>query len=101
MVFSQYHRHPAYKSLAPGDTACKADSDGLPKRYPVTASAFHLIGKETERGWEQADDISTLLPSLIRYQRNTGTAPNCWARMRSTASAWSDSREWSRSVTLS
>ena len=38
-----------------------------------------MIGKETERGWEQADDISTLLPSLIRYQRNTGTAPNCWA----------------------
>lgn len=57
---------PEYKSLALDDTACKADSDGLLKRYPVTASAFHLIGKETERGWEQADDISTLWPSLIR-----------------------------------
>jgi hypothetical protein len=33
----------------------------------VTATGFHLIGKETERGWEQADDISTLLPSLLRY----------------------------------
>jgi len=74
MVFSQYLRHPEYKSLAPDGTPCKAGSHGLLKRYPVTACAFHLIGKETERGWEQAEDISTLLPSLKRYERNTGTA---------------------------
>ena len=37
-------------------------------------SEFHLIGKETERGWEQAEDISTLLPSLKRYERNSGIA---------------------------
>jgi hypothetical protein len=54
--------------------ACKADTRGLLQRYPVTASEFHLIGKETERGWEQADDISTLLPALLRYQQDTGTA---------------------------
>jgi len=35
---------------------------------------FILIGKETERGWEQAEDISTLLPSLKRYERSVGTA---------------------------
>ena len=40
----------------------------------MTASEFQLIGKETERGWEQAEDISTLLPSLKRYERKTGTA---------------------------
>jgi hypothetical protein len=34
----------------------------------VTASGFHLIGKETERGWEQSEDISTVLPSLMSYQ---------------------------------
>lgn len=28
-----------------------ADSHGLLKRYPVTACGFHLIGKETERGF--------------------------------------------------
>jgi excinuclease ABC subunit A len=32
------------------------------RRYPVTATGFHFIGKETERGWEQSEDISTLLP---------------------------------------
>jgi hypothetical protein len=74
MVFSQYHRHPEYKSLAPDGTPCKADSQGLLKRYPVTASGFHLIGKETERGWEQSEDISTLSPSLQRYGVNSGIA---------------------------
>jgi len=74
-VFSQYVRHPEYKSVAPDGTPCKADTHGLLRRYPVTAAPeFHLIGKETERGWEQADDISTLLPSLKRYERNMGTA---------------------------
>src|SRR5215469_5517693 len=37
---------------------------------PVT-SGFRLIGKETERGWEQDDDVSTLLPSLVRYENHT------------------------------
>ena len=73
-VFSQYVRHPEYKSVAPDGAPCKGDSQGLLSRYPVTANEFHLIGKETERGWEQAEDISTLLPSLIRYQQNDGVA---------------------------
>jgi hypothetical protein len=73
-VFSQYVRHPEYKSVAPDGTPCKADTQGLLRRYPVTASEFHLIGKETERGWQQAEDISTLLPSLRRYQQNAGIA---------------------------
>jgi hypothetical protein len=67
MIFSQYHRHPEYKSLAPDGGPCEADTSGLLKSYPVRASGFNLIGKETERGWEQAEDISTLLPSLVRY----------------------------------
>lgn len=74
MVFQQYHRHPESKSFAPDRTPCKADSTGLLKRYPVTATGFHLIGKETERGWEQSDDISTLMPSLVRYGVNSGMA---------------------------
>jgi hypothetical protein len=68
MVFAQYVRHPESKSLAPDGTRCKGDTFGLLGRYPVTASRFYLIGKETERGWEQSEDISTVLPSLVRYQ---------------------------------
>jgi hypothetical protein len=74
MVFQQYHLHPESKSFAPDGTRCKADSAGLLKRYPVTATGFHLIGKETERGWEQSDDISTLMPSLVRYGLDSGIA---------------------------
>ena len=74
MVFHQYHRHPESKSFAPDGTPCKADSAGLLRRYPVTATGFHLIGKETERGWEQNDDISTLMPSLVRYGMDSSIA---------------------------
>ena len=74
MVFQQYHRHLESKSLAPDGSPCKSDSAGLLRRYPVTATGFNLIGKETERGWEQSDDISTLMPSLVRYGSDTGIA---------------------------
>jgi len=67
VMFAQYWKHPEFKSLAPDGTPCKGDTRGLLKRCPVTASGIKLIGKETERGWEQDDDISTLLPSLVRY----------------------------------
>jgi len=44
---------------------------GLLARNPAAASGFRLIGKETERGWEQSEDVSTLLPSLMRYQNRS------------------------------
>lgn len=72
LMFAQYWRHPEFKSLAPDGSPCKADTRGLLKRCPVTAAGFHFIGKETERGWEQDDDVSTLLPKLVRYERDTG-----------------------------
>jgi hypothetical protein len=74
MVFAQYVNHPEHKSLAADGNFCKGDSQGLLRRYPVTASALHLIGKETEPGWVQSEDISTLLPSLIQYGHRTGIA---------------------------
>jgi hypothetical protein len=74
MVFQQYHRHPESKSFAPDGNPCKADTAGLLKRYPLTVTGFHLIGKETERGWEQNDDVSTLMPSFVRYGVNSGSA---------------------------
>jgi len=74
MVFRQYHRYPESKSTTRDGDACKADNAGLLKRYPVTATGFHLIGKETERGWEQNDDIGTLMPSLVRYGVDSGIA---------------------------
>ena len=51
MAFAQYIRHPESKSLAPDGKRCNGDSHGLLRRYPVIASGFHLIGKETEQRW--------------------------------------------------
>lgn len=74
MVFQQYHRHSEAKSSAPDGSRCRPNTAGLLQRYPVTATSFHLIGKETERGWEQNDDISTIMPSLVRYGLDSGIA---------------------------
>src|SRR5262249_39839795 len=57
------------KSLGPDGNVCTAETCGLLKRYPVSATGFRLIGKETERGWGDAEDISTLMPSLLRYEQ--------------------------------
>lgn len=78
MVFRQYHGpshgHREAKSSAPDGSRCKPDTAGLLKRYPVTATSFHLIGKETDPGWEQNDDVSTLMPLLVRYGCDSGIA---------------------------
>jgi hypothetical protein len=74
MVFQQYHGHREAKRPAPDGSRCRRDTAGLLKRYPGTATSFHLIGKETERGWEQNDDVSTLMPSLVRYGSDAGVA---------------------------
>jgi hypothetical protein len=70
LMFAQYWKHLELKSLAPDGSPCKADTRGLLKRCPITASGIKLIGKETERGWEQDDDISTLMPSLVHYDKS-------------------------------
>jgi hypothetical protein len=60
----------------------------LLKRYPVIACGFHLIGKETERGWEQAEDISTLLPSVLRYQNSGLVGEQLRQKLRQTPTAF-------------
>jgi hypothetical protein len=74
MVFQQYDGHREAKSSAPDGRHCRPNTAGLLKRYPVTATGLDLIGKETERGWEQSDEISTLLPSLVRYGLDSSIA---------------------------
>jgi hypothetical protein len=82
MVFAQYSQHPESKSFGPDGTSYDGDTRGLLQRCPVTASAFRLIGKETERGWEQGDDISTLLPSLVQYDHGRTDGAKLQQRLR-------------------
>jgi hypothetical protein len=62
--------HPEAKSLAHDGTPCRADTIGLLRRTPVTADELCRIGKETDRRWEQGEDISLIMPALIEYSPN-------------------------------
>ena len=56
----RYQQHPESKSVAPDGTPCKADTTGLLKRAHVIAGEIRYVGKETDRKWEEGDDISLL-----------------------------------------
>ncbi len=65
----EYQEHPEAKSLAPDGTPCEADTSGLLQRTHVVAGEFRYIGKETDRKWEEGDDISILDFKATEYGR--------------------------------
>jgi hypothetical protein len=74
-VVSQYRWHPEAKSLAPDGNPCNPQTSGLLRRTPVIADGFRYIGKETNRRWEQGEDISMLdqgRNSCLRFDRGGG-----------------------------
>lgn len=64
-----YQEHPEAKSVAPDGTPCKTDTKGLLKRAHVTAGELRYVGKETDRKWEEGDDISVLEFKTTEYGR--------------------------------
>lgn len=56
----EYQEHPEAKSLAPDGGPCVAETCGLLQRAHITAGEFRYVGKETDRKWEEGDDISVL-----------------------------------------
>ena len=67
----EYQEHPEAKSLAPDGTECKADTRGLLKRAHVIAGEIRYVGKETDRKWEEGDDISVLDFAATEYGRSS------------------------------
>jgi hypothetical protein len=67
----QYQEHPEAKSLAPDGTPCRADTRGLLKRAHVVAGELRYVGKETDRKWEEGEDISVLEFKPSEYGRAT------------------------------
>ena len=65
----EYQEHPESKSLAPDGTPCTANTSGLLQRAHVTADEFRYVGKETDRRWEEGDDISVLEFRTSEYGR--------------------------------
>jgi hypothetical protein len=66
----EYQEHPEAKSLAPDGTPCNADTSGLLKRAHVVAGDLRYVGKETDRKWEEGDDISILEFAATEYGRS-------------------------------
>jgi hypothetical protein len=56
----EYQEHPEAKSLAPDGTPCEAGTCGLLQRAHIIAGEFRFVGKETDRKWEEGDDLSVL-----------------------------------------
>lgn len=60
-------QHPEAKSLAPDGTPCSADTGGLLKRAHVIAGDIRYVGKETDRKWEEGEEISVLEFAASEY----------------------------------
>jgi len=70
-VIALHHVHPESKSLAPDGTRCDWHTEGLLRRTSITACGHpRYIGKETDRRWEQDEDVSLLFPELPEYRPN-------------------------------
>src|SRR3984893_9799255 len=71
-----YQAHPEAKSLAPDGGPCEPDTSGLLQRAHVITGEFRYVGKETDRKWEEGDDISVLEFAATEYGRTTRVVAN-------------------------
>jgi len=65
----QYQRHPEAKSLSPNGDLCRAETQGLLGRSHVKAGEIRYVGKETDRKWEEGDEIRVLEFAATEYGR--------------------------------
>jgi hypothetical protein len=65
----QYEKHPEAKSLAPDGNVCNPETHGLLRRAHIIAEEIRYVGKETDRKWEEGDEISLLDFSATEYGR--------------------------------
>ena len=69
MLLDAYQNHPEAKSLGPDGTPCDFKTRGLLQRAHVIANWPPVyIGKESDRHWEEAEDLSLLEFKAIQYK---------------------------------
>jgi hypothetical protein len=68
-LVESYQNHPEAKSLGPDGKPCEVDTRGLLRRAHIVAGERIYIGKESDRHWEQSEDISLLEFKAIQYKR--------------------------------
>jgi hypothetical protein len=70
MLLESYQNHPEAKSLGPDGRACEADTRGLLQRAHIVANWPPIyIGKESDRHWEEGEDLSLLEFKTVEYKR--------------------------------
>jgi hypothetical protein len=70
MLLDSYQNHPEAKSLGPDGQSCEFDTRGLLQRAHVVANWPPIyIGKESDRHWEEGEDLSLLEFKTIQYRR--------------------------------
>ena len=68
IVLRLYLGRSESKSLASDGTPCVSDTQGLLKRASVVAGEIVPVGKETDRHWEQGEDMSLLDFQVLEYR---------------------------------
>jgi len=76
-VLRSYLYHPESKSLAPDGAPCNGDTRGLLKRASIVAGETQFVGKETDRRWDQGEDMSLLdfKPMVFKPAKNVADRP--------------------------
>jgi hypothetical protein len=69
MLLDSYQNHPEAKSLGPGGKPCGFDTRGLLQRAHIVANWPPIyIGKESDRHWEEGEDLSLLDFKAVEYR---------------------------------
>ena len=70
MLLDAYKNHPEAKSVAPDGSPCKYDTSGLLHRAHIVANWPPIyIGKESDKHWEEGEDLSLLEFKAIEYKQ--------------------------------
>jgi hypothetical protein len=68
MLLDSYQNHPEAKSLGPSGDPCNFDTRGLLQRAHINANWPPVyIGKESDRHWEEGEDLSLLEFATTQY----------------------------------
>jgi hypothetical protein len=90
-ILRLYFRRPEAKSLAPDGSRCVSETRGLLKRASIIAGEIIPVGKETDRRWEQGEDLS-IVDFAVQEYRPFGDMVVVNSKVRDQLSTWGTRR---------